>query len=150
MPKWPDDFSPVGPDGCTPSKRRKAEFDAYREGYQDGFNKGLAAPRPAVATAGDGEWRRHVAAAWAAIDPEMTEREAKARTHLDAALASRPVEAAQGGFEVMARRVAEALAASGWASGGDFDEDFLPDVREAMKVADAFPLAAAPETKSNG
>lgn len=121
MPKWPDDFSPVGPDGCTPSKRRKAEFDAYREGYQDGFNKGLAAPRPAVATAGDGEWRRHVAAAWAAIDPEMTEREAKARTHLDAALASRPVEAAQGGVPSFQARV------STW-----MEQCFLPSLYSNM------------------
>ncbi|KAF1005430.1 MAG: hypothetical protein GAK28_03182 [Luteibacter sp.] len=45
----------------------------------------------------------------------------------------------QGDVDV--RRVAEALAENGWASGGDFDDEFLPDVRAAISVA----LAAQPK-----
>ena len=45
----------------------------------------------------------------------------------------------QGDVDV--RRVAEALAGNGWASGGDFEDDFLPDVRSAISVA----LAAQPK-----
>jgi len=44
-----------------------------------------------------------------------------------------PVEQPRGGG--FARRVAEAIEAHGWATGGDFYEDFLPDVENAVSVA---------------
>jgi hypothetical protein len=35
----------------------------------------------------------------------------------------------------MVERVAESLRQNGWASGGDYVEDFLPDVRAALEAA---------------
>jgi hypothetical protein len=37
--------------------------------------------------------------------------------------------------EELAERVAEALQQNGWASGADYEEDFLPDVRAAVEAA---------------
>jgi hypothetical protein len=37
--------------------------------------------------------------------------------------------------EELAERVAEALQQNGWASGADYKEDFLPDVRAAVEAA---------------
>ena len=31
-------------------------------------------------------------------------------------------------------RIAQALASNGWASGGDFEDEFLPDVRNALSI----------------
>ena len=37
--------------------------------------------------------------------------------------------------EAMVEDVARALYVNGWSSGGDYDEDFVPDVRAALQVA---------------
>ena len=37
--------------------------------------------------------------------------------------------------EAMVQDVARALYVNGWSSGGDYDEDFVPDVRAALQAA---------------
>jgi len=50
---------------------------------------------------------------------------------IDAHLTRAPVQVT----DEIARDVAECLQFSGWATGGDFEDDFLPDVRRAIEYA---------------
>lgn len=38
-------------------------------------------------------------------------------------------------IEAMAWRIAEALRSNGWHLGGDYEEEFFPDIRAALKLA---------------
>jgi len=53
------------------------------------------------------------------------------QAYIDAHLTRAPVQVT----DEVARDVAECLQFSGWATGGDFEDDFLPDVRRALEYA---------------
>ena len=66
---------------------------------------------------------------------------------IDAHLTRAPVQVTDG----VARDVAECLQFSGWATGGDFEDDFLPDVRRAIEYARlAQPVVACKVCDPNG